>query len=78
MAEGNASLIPFYYLIYLFIYSKKFELEISFYIILTCDLTLLDTKEISEDIDWSRVSTRSGYIFSYLHMGERSSYLLLF
>lgn len=47
-AEGNASLLPFYYLIYLFVYIKKFELEISFYIVLTYDLTLLDAKEISE------------------------------
>lgn len=59
MAEGNASLLPFYSLIYLFINNKKFELEISLYIILTCDLTLLDAKEISEVIDWSRVSTCS-------------------
>lgn len=51
MAEGNASLLPFYSLIYLFINNKKFELEITLYIILTCDLTLLDAKEISEVID---------------------------
>lgn len=64
MAEGNACLPPFYSLIYLFINNKKFELEISLYIILTCDLTLLDTKEISEVIGWSRVSTCSDNISS--------------
>lgn len=56
MSEGSASLLLFCYLVYLFIYRKSFELEIT-YVILTCDLTLLDAKEISEVIDWSRVST---------------------
>lgn len=77
MSEGSASLLLFYYLVYLFIYRKKFELEIT-YVILTCDLTLLDTKEISEVIDWSRVSTCFDIVSSWLHMGERRSYLLLF